>query len=153
MKVAIKFNLFLTGFYEDLLIFFWRTRIRAKVWSNLKKKVIKKRSYVSCIARRLFARSGFVFWAPNIRPHWQLRRRLKRNFSKARRLCLYPLREVNFTISFVVHCSLWKVKHRICVTTSKNQTLRELIGKWNFQVFSFRFNTFPKNLKFWSSLF
>ena len=49
--------------------------------------------------------------------------------------------------------SLWKVKHRIFVTTSKNQTLHEVIRKCKFQVFHFRFYIFQKTLKFWSALF
>ena len=38
--------------------------------------------------------------------------------------------------------SLWKVKHRMVVTTSKNQTLHEVIRKCKFEVFPFRFYIF-----------
>ena len=64
-------------------------------------------------------------------------------WNKSLKTSLYSLHLMNFTIWFVLNCSIWKVKHAISVTTSKNQTLDDIIRKWNFQV-HFRLDIFQK---------
>ena len=72
-------------------------------------------------------------------------------WNRSLKTSLYSLHEANFTIRFLVHCSLWKVKHRICVSHIARGNLKMKFSSSSFQILHFPCKK-KNTLKIWNAL-
>ena len=76
------------------------------------------------------------------------KRKSKAEFLKGKKTMLVFLAWSELDYQFVVHCSLWKVKHRICVTTVKK--IRRCTSKLENEIFKFSISDFTLFKKTWN---